>query len=244
MRIILLLALTLSFQSYAAFRYEQILPREQIEEIVAKKNYFLSNDWSAPGSYVWDFSKLDYSKFFYKNRPEALTYSDTLDSSMKRLMDLSINVQTLMQSRMNIHLAVGELLPSINLPFGQGVDYGVSGLFRGLFGFVLPQQWLRLKNSRLNYKLAKLSLLKVSLDQYMNHRIKLYEIHRSVARFEIESFFFTHLELFSKNMNFSNPRDQEILQSMSRPIATDMAETANMIGIRFNDLASLSNLLH
>ena len=190
---------------------------------------------------MWDYHSLLTANFSIRIDPELADH-DALDLSMKRLIDLSINVETLTQARMNIHLAIGELLPSVSLPFGQGAEYSVSGLFRGLFGFILPQQWLRLKNSKLNYKLAKLSLLKASLDHYAQNRLTIYEIHRAMVRFEIQSFFFTHLELFSKNIQFPNPKDMDILQSISRGIATDMAKSGNMIGIRFNDLASLCNI--
>ena len=242
MKLITLMVLAFSFQGIASFESTNILSSKQIATIINDKNYFQNKDWSNPGSYVWDYSKLEYSLFFYKHRKESLSYNQALDLSMKRMMDIAINLQTLTQARMNIHLAVGDLLPSLNLPFGQGADYGASGLFKGIFGFVLPQQWLRLKHSKLSYKLAKLSLLKASLDHYMQNRMTLYEIHRTVTRFEIESFFFTHLELFVNHLRNTNPRGNDILQAISRSIATDMAETGNRLGIRFNDLAFISNI--
>ena len=55
-----------------------------------------------------------------------------------------------------MHSQIASVIPSLRFEIGEGaLGFNLGRSFAGIFGFLLPQQWMKLKNQARIYKLTK-----------------------------------------------------------------------------------------
>lgn len=215
--------------------YRTILDKIIIDEIEKTKNFFGKNNYDA-GTNVYDAFAQTYSQYFLKDRDQLIPYDEAINYSMRSSFDLIFSFERLLQARYGQHEDLGRIIPSVNLRIADGSAISFPEAFSGLFGFLFPQNWLRLKRSAIRYSIARKTVLKAGLDTYLNIQLVFLDLHRILLNCEIISFYLCNLQLLENNINVSLD-EQFILQSLYSSLSIDLADFVNRIGIHHNNLA-------
>ena len=215
--------------------YEEILDKETIEEIIRTKNFFGKNNYEQ-GEAVYDAFAQIYSRYFLKDRDQLIPYDEAINYAMRSSFDLIFSFERLLQARYGQHEDLGRIIPSVNLKIANGSAISFPEAFSGLFGFLFPQNWLRLKRSVIRYDIARNTVLKAGLDTYLNIQLVFLDLHRILLNCEITSFYLCHLQILENRMNITD-EERYLLQSLYSSLSLDLADFINRIGIHHNNLA-------
>ena len=215
--------------------YTKILDKSTIEDIERTKNFFGKNNYEQ-GNEIYDaFSQL-YSQYFLKSRDQLVPFDEAINYAMRSSFDLIFSFEKLLQARYGRHEDLGRIIPSVNLRISDGSAISFPEAFSGIFGFLFPQNWLRLKRSAIRYDIARNSVLKAGLDTYLNIQLVFLDLHRILLNCEIISFYLCNLQILEQNINITE-EERFILQSLYSSLSIDLADFVNRIGIHHNNLA-------
>ena len=218
-------------------RVEKILPHSFIDKTLEEKNFFNRKEWLKQKGDPWDVLDQKYSEAFLAKRTQKIKYQDAVDRAMQYSFHLAYGVEQLTQGKLGIHEALGSILPSLNLTLGDGLPIGVKEVFSGLFGFLLPHNWIKLRQAKLHYNVAKETVKKAALDDYMNIQLVFLELHRVVIKAEIMSFYLCHLQMLEKGFRQEWPELADLLLALCSDVSLDLSYAVNSIGIHHNNLA-------
>ena len=221
---------------------DQVLPAEEVSRILATEDFFGIRD-VADGKSPYDPLSQKYSQFFLKARNQKISYSQAVDYAMRSSFALAFGMEQLIQADLGQHEAMGALLPSLHITVGDGLPIGISNAFQGLFGFLMPQNWLALRNSTKRLEVAELGVLKGALDSLMNIKLVFIDLHRIALNAEILSFYFSHLQLLERAKCPSSKHDAQILKSLYASIGIRLSDALNLIGIHHNNLARAMTII-
>lgn len=225
-----------SLAGSSPLQVENILSQESMSEILSTNNFFGRNN-TGPSGHPWDIYKQEYSKAFLKNRTQVIGYDQAVDRAMEFSFTLAYGMEQLTRAELGIHEALGSILPSINLTLGDGTPLGVNEVFSGLFGFLLPQNWMKLKTKNLHLDVAKDMVKKAALDDYLNIQLVFLDLHRIVTNAEIISFYLCHLQLLERAFSDQSEQISRTLKAIYGDVGLQISYAINLIGIHHNNLA-------
>ncbi|MFK7827174.1 MAG: hypothetical protein AB8G05_23725 [Oligoflexales bacterium] len=217
------------------FSYKKILDQETIDEIIRTKNFFGKNNYAQGEDIHDEFTQL-YSQYFLKNREQIIPFNQAINYAMRSSFDLIFSFERLLQARYGQHEDIGRIIPSVNLKIADGSAISFPEAFSGLFGFLFPQNWLKIKRSNIRYDIARNTVLKAGLDSYLNIQLVFLDLHRILLNCEITSFYLCNLQILENRINISQD-ERYILQSLYSNLSIDLADFVNRIGIHHNNLA-------
>lgn len=226
----------------AALRVEEILNAEDINRVVADRDFFGRRTWSNPEG-PWNPFDQKYSEVFLRGRTQVITYDEAIHGAMHASFAMAFGVEQLLRTDLGQYEALGNLLPSINLTLEDGVSVGVASVFGGLFNFLSPANWLNLARSHLQYEIGKLQVTKSAVDTYLNIQQVFLDLRRVVLNVEILSFYLSHLQILAESALSISDQDRLILRALYSDLAIDLAFSINRIGIHHNNLAEAMAVL-
>lgn len=231
-----------SVDSFANIKVDDILPKEQIDEILKTDNFFGKNEFQE-GKAPWEPFEQVYSEVFLKGRTQKVDYEEAIDFTMRSSFALSYGMEQLARAELSKHEALGKLLPSINLTVGDGTPIGAKEAFSGLFSFLMPHNWIKLRNQRKHIDVAKENIRKAALDDYLNIHLVFLDLHRVVLNLEIMSFYLSHLQLLERSSVTIMDIDRELIESIQTMVGVDLAEAKWRVGIHHNNLAETMSVI-
>ena len=214
---------------------EDVLSPDEIDQIVQSGNFFFHRDVPDENP-VWDSSERKYGKHFLGKRDEYYSLEEVLDHAVKDSFPLRYKLEELYRSGLDTHIAWGGVVPGINVHFGDGFAPNVGNLFSGLFGFLLPQNWLNLRAKNRAYKATRYLFVKAALDEFYNAENLYIALHKAIIDFEIINFYMVHTQLLSRYSQDSAREIATLLGKMGN-IATQMAPKRGSIKLMFDELA-------
>ena len=217
-----------------------VLSSDEIEIIQKTKNFFLYRDLDLE-SLIWTKTKRKYGSHFLGPRKFLLSEEDIIHRTLVEGFSLEYQLETLYRDKMKLHGEIGGVIPHLNFSFGSGVDHGLSKVFGGLFGFLLPSHWMRIANQKRLYKVSYYTLAKSFFDEVMKAKIAYVDLHQELQEFETLNYYFIHMEILGQ----SDPElfgPGHLIQAISSAMATEMAEKRSEIRHDFNELASTMGL--
>ncbi|MDD9952412.1 MAG: hypothetical protein OXT67_12700, partial [Zetaproteobacteria bacterium] len=126
--------------------------------------------------------------------------------------------------------------------FGEGIaGVNMNQFFSGLFGFLVPSNWMKIVNQRREFQVSKYLLLKTYLDEILNAKLMYLRQHQNITEFEILNFYFIHLQLFSRTYSTNN-RALATLHGRFAFEGTNMATQRGKTKLGFDDLAQVMAL--
>ena len=220
---------------------EKVFTREEIQRIHETKDYFFRSSLNETTP-VWKSTNRRYSSHYLGNRTDYFDLNDVLGCVLRSGFPIQYQLEQLYRAKLGIHSHIGDLLPKVDLAFGQGVSgLDINKVFSGVFGFVLPANWMKLANQTRVYKSSKLILTRTVLDQILKSKLMYINQHQRIQEFEILNFYFIHLQLLSKIY----PDKNRALNTMLGRFAfegTEMASQRGRTKIGFDDLALMMAL--
>ncbi len=214
---------------------ERVLTADQIATIEREKNYFLykNMDDHTP---IWRDTNRQYGSHYLADHDQIFNLDQVLHHAISVGFPIQQRLQTLYRAKLAIHAQAGEIIPHIDIAFGQGAIIDMGRIFAGLFGFVLPQNWLRLANYGKAYKIAKLLLLSTTMDEILKTKTMYVNQHQRIQDFEILNYYFVHLQLFAR-MFPQGSRELDTLIGTFAGVGTDMASQRGDTKLGFDDIA-------
>lgn len=181
---------------------EDVLDADEITEIQTHKNYFLLNANSSRiepsfDEYHKSFQR-KYSRSFLKDRSEEYSYEQVQERVLHDGMNIHYKIEELYRARLEPHVALGKIFPSIKLSFTDFNLFSTNHAFNNLLGFLLPQNWLELGKAKQAYKVTQLLFLKLLMDESLNAENLFLKIHSLIQEFEIINFYSVHLDLLTR----------------------------------------------
>lgn len=219
-----------------AFTPEDALSSQEIAEIMEKKNFF--DRVSAPDE-AWNAWKRKYSERLI-SRPISLGYETVLNGSLKQAFDLRFDAEAMYRSRMGTQIALGAVLPSLDITFGQGASpLSISNVFAGLFSFVLPQGWVNVKIQREMLKVSKLRFMQHALDYSLQVQTTFYQAHKIVHDAEIYAYYLVNLQMLRNNWRDILTDDMWNLDGLIGSVAIDHADALTAVYPQCNNIAKV-----
>ncbi len=185
---------------------EDVFSIDEIQEILATKDFFEYKQMENNIFPMWKTTERKYSAQFLRSRPDYLSMDDVIHHILTDGFPIQYKLQELCRANLGIHTAIGNIVPKVKLAIGQGggpID--VSKLFSGLFGFLLPSNWLQLSRNIKAHDVAEKLLLKIVLDEILNAKIAYINQHKLLTDLEILNFHFMHTTIFSRIFAYDSP---------------------------------------
>ena len=178
--------------TFSCFALKEVLPEDSLEhsdisEIERDKNFFLARDIDDVTP-VWQFTGRKYSSHFLGNRNYYLSKEEVLEKMLKNSFSIQYSLEQLYRSKWQVHSRIGGVSPSLHLVFGEGgIGLDIGKLFSGLFGFLIPSQWMKIVNQKRVYKISSNLLLITILNDIMSAKIAYINQHQLIQEFEIRT---------------------------------------------------------
>lgn len=183
-----------------------VLSSDEIQEIVATKDFFEYKEMESNIFPMWKTTERKYSAQFLRSRPDYLSMDDVIHHILTDGFPIQYKLQELCRANLGIHTAIGNIVPKVKIAIGQGAGpIDISTLFSGLFGFLLPSNWLQLSTNIKAYDVAEKLLLKIVLDEILNAKIAYINQHKLLTDLEILNFHFIHTAIFSTMFSHDSP---------------------------------------
>ena len=217
---------------------EDTLDPDEINQIHRQKNYFLNKniDLTSP---IWKQTNRKYGRHFLGNRDYFLNLDETIYHILTAGFPIQQSFESLFLSKMQVHSQVGGVIPRINILFGEGqLGFNAGKIFSGLFGFLVPSQWMKIANQKRVYKTSQYLLLIKILDEIKNAKIAYIDQHQLIQEFEIINFYFIHLQMLSKIIPEYDEVNKLLMGKFS-VTGTSMATKRGQTKIGFDNLALL-----
>jgi len=215
---------------------EDVLTKDEITNITSSEDYFSYKTINSTLP-VWMHTHRHYSKHFFDHRDHCYTYEDVLHRTITDSFPIQESFQELVRGRLGYHIQLGNIFPTGQLSFGEGIgSHGIDQIARGLFSFLLPANWMELANEIRIYKVSKLLLAKATLDQLLSAKITFVTQHQTIQDFEILNYYLVHLQLLMRKYPpFS--RNVQTVMGKFATIGTDMTNKRSEIRLGFEFLA-------
>lgn len=185
---------------------EDVLSIDEIQEIVATKDFFEYKHMENNIFPMWKTTDRKYSAQFLRSRPDYLSMDDVIHYILTDGFPIQYKLQELCRANLGIHTAIGNIVPKVKIAIGQGAGpIDVSKLFSGLFGFLLPSNWLQLSTNIKAHDVAEKLLLKIVLDEILNAKIAYINQHKLLMDLESLNFHFIHTKIFSTIFSYDSP---------------------------------------
>ena len=238
---ILFLLSSVAYSSYKDKRLkpEDVLSPSDIQSIVETNNYFYYKELDLK-SPIWMNTDRLYAKHFLGEREFKLSEKDVAQKTVE-CFPIQYQLEILYRDKMAVHSAIGGVIPSVNISFGQGVTYGIDRIFSGLFNFLLPSQWMKIANQERLYQISYHSLSKKILDLVLQARLSYIELHKKIQEFETVNYYLIHMQILALS-DREYFHENHLIQAVISKMAIDMAERRSAIRIAFDDLASLMSM--
>jgi len=199
-----------------------VLTDEEIQRLFATRDFFEYTTKFMPGECVpiWKGNKRKYSANFYAQNGVHRNLYLSMDDAIHRILTdgfpIQYQIKALYQANMGVHSGVGNIVPKLNLAFGQGLSgVDTQTLFSGLFGFLLPSNWLNLANQVIGYDIAKALMMKIVLDEILSVKTAYIAQHQLIQDLEIINFYLIHFQLLMEQF----PEDTILVQNMKAAYA-------------------------
>ncbi|MBP6217884.1 MAG: hypothetical protein KA436_04795 [Oligoflexales bacterium] len=233
----ILISLSTAMQA-SPFIPEDVLSKEEIEAILTEKNFFLRKD---PGLEQEESRTTFYKKYaqpFLRERSKEYSLADVLKKVLSDSIPLNYKMEELYRARLQPQVALGQLIPSLDVQ----LRFDPISSANNLFGFLLPQNWLELASSQKAYKVTQFLFLKLLLDESLSAELLFLKIHKMIQEFETISFYATHLTLFARSLSPNLPAYRTI-QGRFALLETQIASRRLELRLLFNQLAMNMSLL-
>lgn len=218
---------------------EDVLSQAEIQSIIESDNYFYYKELDLKNP-IWMKTERLYGKHFLGDREFALSEKDVAQKTVQ-CFPIKSQLEILYRDKMALHTAIGGVIPSLNVSFGQGVTYGIDRLFSGLFSFLLPSQWMKIANQERLYQISYHNLSKKILDLVLQSRLAYIQLHKKIQEFEIVNYYLIHLQILARSdREYFN--ENHLIQAMISAMAIDMAQRRSDLRMAFNDLAALMSM--
>lgn len=221
---------------------EDVLTDQEIDKIVATKNYFYRDHLESDES-LWNKLDRKYSKKFFEQRTEIYDLPTVLKTVLGQGMPMRYQINQLDRGKLEPHIAFGNILPNLCLTLGDGMSpISINNAFNGLFNFLLPQNWLILARANKDYTIAKYLFMQQALDQHYQTELQYIAIHKLIFDLEIYNFYLTHLELFTRIF----PADEApvlMVRGKMASVAGDMANIRISLRLALDQLASMMAMI-
>ena len=219
---------------------EDTFTEEELKRIEEENDYFFYKDMDL-GSLVWWESKGRYSQYFLGPRKFELTQDDVVKRTLVEGFAVESQLQTLYQEKMKLHQEISDVMPHINLTFGQGITQSIEKVFSGLFGFLMPGQWMEIANQKMMCEISHHYLSRTILDQVLKSKVAFLNIHQSMKEFEIINYYLAHIRLLRK----SNPErfnDPHWISTITPNLALRAGKKKADLRNAFDDLCQMIGL--
>jgi len=231
--------------AHSVFALEPIKPKnvfsqEEIASIIADNNFFFYKDLDETTP-IWVKAKRKYSDHFLGSRKFKLSLPEVIHKSLVNGFPVQTQLEKIYQAKMNFHQSIGDVVPHLNLEFGQGLSVGIERVFSGLFGFLLPSHWMNIVNKKRIHKISRHYLSLNVFDQVLKAKIAYLDQHQLIQKFETINYYFLHLQLLSKQVKLNFDENHMIHGSYSL-LGTRMATNRGDIKFGFNKLALLMGM--
>lgn len=234
------------FFSSSAFSLNPITPedaltKEEISHIIKENNYFFYKQMDSKTP-IWMGTKRKYGEHFLKKRSTFFTLEQVIESVLTKGFPMKYRMQELYQGKLGVHSRLGKILPKLDINFGEGVSgLDIGKVFSGLFGFLLPSNWMKLANQRYLYTVSKLKLERTALDEILKAKLLYINQHQRIQEFEILNYYFIHLQLFAREHS-DNSRAINTLLGRFAFQGTEMASKRGDTKLGYDDLTLLMGL--
>lgn len=218
-----------------------VFSHDDIAKIVATEDYFYTSQWDDKTP-IWRNTNRRYGSHYLKDRVNVVNLDQVIHKVLSDGMPVQYQLEALYRAKLGIHRAVGDLVPGINISFGEGAAaLTINNVFSGLFSFLLPSNWMKFRNQERLYQVSKYILERTALDQILAAQHIYYDQHRRIQDFEIINYYFIHLQILAKKF----PEHNRIIDTMYGEFAfqgTDMASQRGDTKLGFDDLALMMAL--
>lgn len=218
---------------------ENSLSQTEIENIIKENNFFLKDTIKHEPFSIWRTTGRTYGSHYLKDRTTYYSVDDVMSKVLSDSFLLQYKIEELYRGKLRIHSQYGKILPKLSVSFGEDASvYEVGKIFSGLFGFLLPANWLQLAKEKKAYKAIKQLLLVTLFDEYFFSKLAFIKQHQLIQDFEIRNFYFIHLQLLLRSLS-TVKESPLILSGRFASEGTDMASLRGDIKLGFDDLAKL-----
>lgn len=220
---------------------KDVLTKEEIDDIMHRRNFFLRDNLISDGP-IWNHLDRKYGHHYLKPRTEVLSFKEVLHRTLSDGFPVHYKIQELYRSGLARHIALGQLLPRINMTVGESpILINANNIALNLFGFLLPQNWFRLIQANQANTATKFLFLKTILDQYYAAEVNYLDLHQLIQDFEIRNFYFIHLQLLNAYLGIIDEDNLSFAGTYST-LGTDMATNRGNIKLKFEDLSEVMAL--
>ena len=228
-----------------------VLSSEGIQKIVQEKNYFLYKDMDIT-SPIWRLinkkkrpedtrQKRPYGDHYMRNRNFSMDMDQVVTKTLVDGFNVQLQLESLYREKMRVHEEIGEVIPHIDIDFGQGATYGINSVFKGLFGFLLPSQWMGIANQKKIYDISKYYMSLKVLDEVKKAKLEYLAQHQRIQEFQIINYYFIHLQILADYNDFEFHLNPLFMGAYSS-IGTDMASKRGDVKLGFDDLAHMMGM--
>lgn len=220
---------------------DKVLSAEEIESIHTSQNYFFWRDLDET-SPIWLERERKYGSHFLGERDHFYNIDQVIHHVLSDGFPIQYQLEQLYQAKLGIHSKIGDLIPKIDLRFPSaptGIDIGA--VFAGLFGFIQPNNWLKLINQKRLKVVAQQMLFRTLLDEVLKAKLLYINQHQLIQEFEILNYYFIHLQVFAEKYQNTS----RVLTTLLGKFAfegTKMASKRGETKLGFNDLSLLMAL--
>lgn len=232
-----------STQALVPITPEDVFSAEELRTIIEEKNFFLFNDMDLE-SPIWKGKNRKYSKHFLGERDYFLDMDQVIHRVLSDAFPLQYRIDELFRAKMRVHAQIGQVIPKINISFGQGITgIDVSKIFSGLFGFLLPANWMKLVNQRRVLKTVRYITSLTLLDEILKAKIAYIDQHQRIQDLEIRNYYFIHLQIMMRIYGYDNRVIKTLIGRYSFE-GTEMANQRGRTKLGFDQLAHLMAMEH
>lgn len=215
---------------------ESSLSLEEISSIVDHEDYFFYKNSKSPLR-QWERMDRKYSRHHLLQRTDYFSLEQVLRKTIADGFPLRFSMEELLRAGLNRRIALGSLVPSINLSVGEGVSpINFNNAFVNLFGFLMPQHWLNLAAQNKQEKAQRYLFLKTALDEILNAQRQYIKVHKAIIDFEIINFYFIHYQLLMRHYDTSGYKFNTVKAYLGT-IGIDMATKRGESKLLFDQLA-------
>lgn len=186
-----------AFSTIQLIEPEDIFSPHELENILRQKNFFHYKDINDETP-IWVGTYRKYSHHLLGPRTHIYSMEDVLHKVITDGFPVQMAMEQIYRGRWGIHAELGNILPQLNLNFGDVAQIGVSNIFTNIFSFMLPSNWLRLSNQIIFYDVTKLLLVKTILDEMLTAKELYLHVHQLIIEYEILNYYYVHLQVFLK----------------------------------------------
>lgn len=229
-----------------AFAVKPIVPTDalspgEIAQIKSDGNFFFHKEVD-DFSPIWMKTNRTYANHFLKDRTDYFSLDEVIEHTLTQGFPVEYNLEKLFRSNLEGHVAIGGVLPRVDLVFGDGaLGLNFNRVFAGLFSFVFPSNWMNIFNQKKSYNASLYLLMRTYLDEVLKSRTVYIKQHQLIQEFEIINFYFIHLQILADSVE-CDERTLSTLYGRFAHEGTNMASQRGRTKLGFNDLSLLMAL--